>query len=182
MTLRLNTLLRGFAAKDNADFDTHSRISVLSPPASSEADLRLADLAQAEDRIKLQEELKMRTLIFRGLLLSITIATFCGVAGAVGPKGRDLHRDRRDIRRDTRDIRHDRRDMRTDERERRADVRDLREDRKDGASKQELREDRREVAGDTRDIRTGKRDLRKDRRDRRADVRDLREDRREPPE
>ena len=54
----------------------------------------------------------MRTLIIRSLLLSITIATLCGVAGAAGPKGKDLRRDRRDIRSDTRDIRHDRRDIR----------------------------------------------------------------------
>ena len=38
----------------------------------------------------------MRTLIFRSLLLSIAVAAFCGVAGAVGPQGKDLHRDRRD--------------------------------------------------------------------------------------
>ena len=37
----------GFAAKDNADIDTQGRIGVLSPPASSEADLGLAELAQA---------------------------------------------------------------------------------------------------------------------------------------
>ena len=49
---------KGFAAKDNAGVDTNCRISVLSPPASSEADLGLADLAQAEDRIQIQEGLE----------------------------------------------------------------------------------------------------------------------------
>ena len=81
----------------------------------------------------------MKTLMFRGLLLSITIATLGGVVGAAGPKGKDLRRDRRDIRIDRRDIHHDRRDIRKDERDRRADVGDLRDDRKDGASRQELR-------------------------------------------
>jgi hypothetical protein len=51
-------LVRGFAAKDNVDFDGHCRISVVSPPASSEADPKLVAVAQAEDRIKLQEESK----------------------------------------------------------------------------------------------------------------------------
>jgi hypothetical protein len=43
---------KGFAAKDNADFDAHCRVSVLSPPASSEADLKLAELAQAGTEFK----------------------------------------------------------------------------------------------------------------------------------
>ena len=39
---------KGFAAKDNADIDTQlSNQCSLSPPASSEADLGLAELAQA---------------------------------------------------------------------------------------------------------------------------------------
>src|SRR5260221_9566874 len=155
---------------------------VLSPPASSEADLELADLAQAEDRINFRRNREMRTLIFRSLLLSIAIAAFCGVAGAVGPQGKDLHRDRRDIRADTRDIRHDRRDIRKDERERRADVRDLPDDKKEGVSKQQLQQDRKDIAGDTRDIRKDERDVKKDRRDRKADARDARKDKREPPQ
>jgi hypothetical protein len=171
---------KGFAAKDNADFDAHGRVSVLSPPASSEADLKLAELAQADDRIqKFRRNGKMKTIFFRSLLLLMAIAT-CSVIAAAGPKGHDLRADRRDIRTDTRNIRHDRRDMGRDARERRADVRDYRNDKKDGASKQELRSDRRDISGDTRDLRGDRRDLRKDVRDRRGDVRDLRGDKKEP--
>jgi hypothetical protein len=49
---------KGFAAKDYADFGSHGRVSVLSPPASSEADLKLAELAQAGTEFKTQEEWK----------------------------------------------------------------------------------------------------------------------------
>ena len=49
---------KGFAAKDNVGFRHAGRISVLSPPASSEADLGLAELAQAGTEFKIQEEPK----------------------------------------------------------------------------------------------------------------------------
>ena len=49
---------KGFAAKDNVGFRHTGRISVLSPPASSEADLGLAELAQAGTEFKIQEESK----------------------------------------------------------------------------------------------------------------------------
>jgi len=179
---RLNALVRGFAAKDNADFDRHRRISVVSPPASSEADPKLVAVAQAEDRIKLQEESKMRYKLFLLALAAASMLTCVGTAAAQRidrGERRELQADRREVRADTRDIRSDRRDIRGDVREWTGDVRELRQDKREGASQAEIRADRQEIKGDTQDIRSDRRDIHRDYRDRRGDVRDFRQDRRE---
>jgi hypothetical protein len=177
---------KGFAAKDNKDFDTQCRINVISPPASSEADLGLAELGQAGTEIKTSGGIeKMKSRLIQIALLSVSMLALVGTAAAQGRgridrgERRELRADRVEVRADTRDIRSDRRDIREDVRDRRGDVREYRQDKREGASQAELRADRQEVKGDTQDLHSDRHDIRGDFRDRRGDVRDYRQDRRE---
>jgi hypothetical protein len=178
-------LARDFATKENANFGGHCRIGAFSPPASSEANPKLANRASWV-RIRKSGGIEtMKIKLFRVALLSVSLLTLFGTAAAQRhghiDKGerRELRADRREVRADTREIRGDRRDIRGDARERRSDVREYRQDRREGASQEELRADRQEIKGDTREIRNDRRDIRIDVRDRRGDARDYRRDRRE---
>src|SRR5690242_18215760 len=94
-------------------------------PASSEADLEFAEVA---NKIRTQEERKMKLSFFRIGLLTVSVLALLGTATAQRRidrgERRELRADRHEIRADTIDIRTDRRDIHSDVVDRRADERE----------------------------------------------------------